>query len=195
MVLSSYLIGRGSRKLRASFMEPPKRNTSGYWGGGDQQTIEIPVETLQRTRPEIKKGWGTGILRRRSIVQRTKHGSAPMCISIKIQIMAMVFSYQGCASVEWVNLPQKVEPPKEPTVMSEFWAQRLESTDPNEEGVRVYIFKDPATNRKTDAVAACGDGSAEERQVGDSTELKIVQTTRGKLTSFSVACKKPPETG
>ena len=110
--------------------------------------------------------------------------------------MALVFSYQGCASVEWVGLPQKVEPTTEVAVTtSEFWAHRLESTDPNEEGFRVYIFKDPATNRKTDAVAACGDGSAEERQVGDGTELKIIQTTRGKVTSFSVACKKPPETG
>jgi hypothetical protein len=119
-----------------------------------------------------------------------------MCISIKIQVMAMVFSYQGCASIEWVDLPQKVvEPTKEVIVTSEFWAERLEGTDPNEDGIRVYIFKNPTTNRKTDAMAACGDGQAEERQVAGSTELKIVQTTRGKLTSFSVACKKPPETG
>jgi hypothetical protein len=120
-----------------------------------------------------------------------------VCISIKIQVMALVFSYQGCASIEWADLPQKVvEPTKELSVTtSEFWAERIASTDPNEDGYRVYIFKDPITNRKTDAVAACGDGSAEERQVGEGVELKIIQTTRGKATSFSVACKKPPETG
>jgi hypothetical protein len=110
--------------------------------------------------------------------------------------MALVFSYQGCASVEWVELPQKVEPTKEMAMTtSEFWAEQIASTDLNEEGFKVYIFKDPNSNRKTDAVASCGDGSAEERQVGDAIELKIIRTTRGKITSFSVACRKPPETG
>jgi hypothetical protein len=119
-----------------------------------------------------------------------------MCVSIKLQIMAMVFSYQGCASIEWAGLPQKLgEPTTVPTVTSEFWAERIESTDPNEDGFKLYIFKDPVTNRKTDAVATCGDGSPEERPAGDGIELKIIQTTRGKVTSFSVACKKPPETG
>ena len=119
-----------------------------------------------------------------------------MCISITVQVMALVLSYQGCASIGWVGYPQKIgEPTKDPTVTSEFWAERLESTDPNEEGFRTYIFKNPVTNRKTDAIAACGDGQAEERQVSEGTELKIIQTTHGKVTSFSVACRKPPETG
>ena len=121
--------------------------------------------------------------------------TANVCISIKIQVFSLVLSYQGCASIDWVDLPQRVELPKELTVTSEFWAERIENTDPDENGFSVYIFKNPATNRKTDAVAACGDGLPEERQVDDGIELKIIQTTHGKVTSFSVACKKPPETG
>jgi hypothetical protein len=118
-----------------------------------------------------------------------------MCISIKLQVFALVFSYQGCVSIEWVDLPQMVEVPKERPMTSEFWAERIDSTDPDEDGHRVYIFRNPTTNRKMDAAATCGDGMPEERQLGDSIELKIVQTTFGKVTSYSVACKKPPETG
>jgi hypothetical protein len=124
-----------------------------------------------------------------------QHDSETVCISIKIQVFTLVFSYQGCVSMEWVDLPQKVDLTKDLTVTSEFWAERIESTDPDEDGFRVFIFKNPATNRKTDAMASCGDGLAEERQVDDGIELKIIQTTRGKVTSFSVACKEPPETG
>ena len=118
-----------------------------------------------------------------------------MCVSIKLQVFALVFSYHGCASIEWVDLPQTVEVPKERPATSEFWAERIDSTDPDEDGHRIYIFRNPRTNRKMDATATCGDAGPEERHEGDAIELKIVQTTFGKVTSFSVACKRPPETG
>lgn len=37
---------------------------------------------------------------------------------IKIQVFALVLSYQGCASFEWVDLPKIVEPPQDPVVSS-----------------------------------------------------------------------------
>ena len=118
-----------------------------------------------------------------------------MCVSIKMQIFALVFSYQGCASVEWVNLPEKVEMPNELPATSEFWAQRIDSTDPDEDGNTVYLFRNPKTNRKTDATATCGDGMPEERQDTDGVQVKIIETTFRNVTSFSVACRKPADIG
>jgi hypothetical protein len=103
-------------------------------------------------------------------------------------------SYYGCANVEWIDLPQKAEAPPQHSV-SEFWAEQIESTDPDENGNRVYIFRNPATERKTDAVGQCSDTGPETRENEGNTELKIVQTTAGKVTSFSISCKKPPVTG
>src|SRR5437867_1611240 len=118
-----------------------------------------------------------------------------MCVSIRMQIFALVFSYQGCASVEWINMPQRVEVPKELPSTSEFWARRIDSTDPDEDGNIVYIFRNPKSDRKSDATATCGDGKPQERQVEDGVEVKIVETTFRNSTSFSVACVKPPEIG
>jgi hypothetical protein len=117
-----------------------------------------------------------------------------MCVSIKIQLFSLVLSYHGCATLEWVDLPQKVEAPSPPSV-TEFWAEQIESTDRGEDGSRVYIFRNPATARKMDAVGLCPDTGPETRETEGNTELKIVQTTAGKLTTFSVSCKKPPPTG
>jgi hypothetical protein len=118
-----------------------------------------------------------------------------MCVSIKMQIFALVFSYQGCASFEWVDLPQKAEASNPPPETSEFWAERIESTDPDEDGARIYIFRHPTSNRKMDAVATCGEAGPEERQDGNTPELKIVQTTSGTIATFAVACKPAPKTG
>jgi hypothetical protein len=117
-----------------------------------------------------------------------------MCVSLKMQLFSMLLSYQGCMTVEWVDLPQKAEAPSPPTV-TEFWAEQIESTDANEEGARVYIFRNPASARKMDAVALCDDTGPETRENEGKLELKIVQTTVRKLTTFSVICKKPPLSG
>jgi hypothetical protein len=117
-----------------------------------------------------------------------------MCVSIKIQLFSLVMSYHGCATLEWVDLPQKAEAPPAPSV-NEFWAEQIESTDPDEDGSRVYIFRNPATARKMDAVGICPDTGPETRENGGNTELRIVQTTAGKSTAFSVSCKKPTPTG
>lgn len=117
-----------------------------------------------------------------------------MCVSIKVQLFSLVLSYYGCASLEWVDLPQKAEAPPPPSV-TEFWAEQIASTDPDEDGSRVYIFRNPATARKMDAVGLCPDAGPETRENEGNTELKIVQTTAGKVTTFSVSCKKPPSTG
>jgi hypothetical protein len=117
-----------------------------------------------------------------------------MCVSLKLQLFSMILSFNGCATLEWVDLPQKAEAPPQPSV-TEFWAEQIESTDPNEDGGRLYIFRNPATGRKMDAVGVCPDAGPETRQNEGNTELKIVQTTARKLSTFSVGCKKPPPTG
>jgi hypothetical protein len=117
-----------------------------------------------------------------------------MCVSLKLQLFSMLLSYHGCATLEWVDLPQKVEAPPPPSI-TEFWAEQIESTDPNEDGARVYIFKNPATGRKMDAVGACPETGPETRDSGGNTELRIIQTIARKLSTFSVSCKKPTPTG
>jgi hypothetical protein len=117
-----------------------------------------------------------------------------MCVSLKLQLFSVILSYHGCATLEWVDLPQKAEAPPPPTV-TEFWAEQIESTDQNEDGARVYIFRDPATSRKMDAVGLCFDTGPETRQSEGNTELKIIQSIAGKLATFSVSCKKPPLSG
>jgi hypothetical protein len=117
-----------------------------------------------------------------------------MCVSIKLQLFSLVLSYHGCATLEWVDLPQKAEAPPPPSV-TEFWAEQIESTDANEDGGRVYIFRNPATGRKMDAVGLCPDAGPETRESGGNVEIKIIQTTARKLSTFSVSCKKPPPTG
>ena len=118
-----------------------------------------------------------------------------MCVSITVQVFTLMLSYQGCASVQWLDRPQIAKAPKEPPLIYEFWAERIESTDADEDGHRIYIFRNPTTNRKNDATATCGDTGPQERQADHAVELKIIQTTSGNVSSFSVACKPAPETG
>src|ERR1700759_3630773 len=94
-----------------------------------------------------------------------------MCVSLKVQMFALVFSYQGCVDIGWVGAEQALAAPEVPQ-STEFWAERIDSTDTDEDGYNIYIFKNPATNRKTDAAAACGDTGPQERKVGDVTEVK-----------------------
>jgi hypothetical protein len=117
-----------------------------------------------------------------------------MCVSIKLQLFSLVLSYHGCATLEWIDLPQKAEAPPAPSI-TEFWAEQIESTDPDEHGGRIFIFRNPATGRKMDAAGNCLDAGPETRETGGNTELKIIQTTAKQLSTFSVGCKKPPPTG
>src|SRR5438552_10438140 len=80
-----------------------------------------------------------------------------MCVSLTLKIFSATLFFQGCASIEPVSLPQRVEPPPVPPIKSEFWAPMVAKADPDpEDGSVTVLFRDADADLVRAAIAACG---------------------------------------
>jgi hypothetical protein len=113
-----------------------------------------------------------------------------MCVSFTMTIFGATLFFQGCATMAPVSLPQKVEPPANPPVMSEFWAPMVSKADQDpDDGSVTFLFRDAESNLVRAAIATCGDGTPKERE----GEVQIIRVRHKGLTNFSVGCKEPPK--
>jgi hypothetical protein len=118
-----------------------------------------------------------------------------MCVTLfGITILGYTLGItHGCAEVQ--TLPEKAELPK-PPIVSEFWGEVRETTDPDPDDpdrAIVYTFVDPQTKLKRDAAQTCGNGMPDTRIDDDRLLVHIQQTRFDRAKDFSVICKDPPK--
>jgi hypothetical protein len=104
---------------------------------------------------------------------RTFRDGEKLCVPIKF---AALLASAALSRLRYarMGLPApKAEAPPTPSV-TDFWVEQIGSTDSNEDGGGVYIFKNPATGRKVDAVGLCPDAGPEKRESGGNVEIKII---------------------
>jgi hypothetical protein len=66
----------------------------------------------------------------------------------------------------WLSPLQKIGVVPDALLLPSFGPKQIESTDADENGSRVYLFRNPATARKMDAIGLCPDTGPETRETG-----------------------------
>jgi hypothetical protein len=91
----------------------------------------------------------------------------------------------------WLSPLQKIGVVPDALLLPSFGPKQIESTDADENGSRVYLFRNPATARKMDAIGLCPDTGPETRETGGQYRIENCPNDRGEVDHVSVSCKKP----